>query len=271
MIDNFTDYYELLEIRVNAPLEEIKKAFRSKAKKLHPDVNRTDSNRKVKNGSDSAMKLLLKGYAVLKDPEKRREYDRFYQSQKSKRTYNYRDYLKSRQTDFFSQSELIFYDLLFDKEDEALKLYERLESDNISIQRYMDREDFMDCAFLLAEEYEKKKEFLKAFSLFFVIAEYEKKKPYFRHFMAEVVEKLKNLGITKLNRLLPPLLHIEYLEMVIRCNVSEKLNALFYKKIAEIFIKLGNFEKARYYLGVGMAMDPSLSGIRKLREKMAAV
>ncbi|TFG60107.1 MAG: hypothetical protein E4H36_12615, partial [Spirochaetales bacterium] len=66
MTESFTDYYELLEIKPQAGQESIKKAFRNKAKKLHPDLNRGESvNRAPRSGSDSAMKLLLKGYAVL--------------------------------------------------------------------------------------------------------------------------------------------------------------------------------------------------------------
>lgn len=270
MIDPFTDYYELLEISIQASQAEIKKAFRNKAKKLHPDLNQTNRTGKEKNWSDSAMKLLLKGYAVLKDPEKRREYDRYYHSQKVRRTYSYRDYLKSRPSDIYSQSELVFYDLLFDNEDEALELFEQLKTNNFDIENYMDREDFMDCTYLLAEEYEKKKEYEKAYRLFATIVEHEAKKAYFRHFMVEVVEKLKNLGCTKLHKNVPPLKHIYHLEAVIEYNISEKLNATFYKKIAEIFIKLGNFEKARYYLNRGMELDPSLTGIRKLNERLAA-
>ncbi len=60
------NYYELLGIAKNASEEEIKKAFREKAKKYHPDVN--------PEGSE-IFKEITKAYETLIDPQKRKLYD----------------------------------------------------------------------------------------------------------------------------------------------------------------------------------------------------
>ncbi len=60
------NYYELLGISKNASEEEIKKAFREKAKKYHPDVN--------PEGSE-IFKEITKAYETLIDPQKRKLYD----------------------------------------------------------------------------------------------------------------------------------------------------------------------------------------------------
>jgi molecular chaperone DnaJ len=62
------DYYDLLGLSRNASQEEIKRAFHKLAFKYHPDRNkRSDAEEKFKEVSEA--------YAILSDPEKRRQYD----------------------------------------------------------------------------------------------------------------------------------------------------------------------------------------------------
>ncbi len=65
------DYYEVLGLSKGASAEEIKKAYRIKAKELHPDRNsdNPDSERQFKEAGEA--------YDALKDPDKKAAYDRF--------------------------------------------------------------------------------------------------------------------------------------------------------------------------------------------------
>ncbi len=65
------DYYEVLGIAKGASSDEIKKAYRKKAKELHPDRNKDNPN------SESAFKEAGEAYDVLKDADKKAAYDRF--------------------------------------------------------------------------------------------------------------------------------------------------------------------------------------------------
>ena len=71
MAENKRDYYEVLGVQKNASEDEIKKAYRSLAKKYHPDMNPGDKDAEMR------FKEANEAYAVLSDSEKRSKYDRF--------------------------------------------------------------------------------------------------------------------------------------------------------------------------------------------------
>jgi molecular chaperone DnaJ len=65
------DYYEVLEVSKNSTPEEIKKAYRQKALKYHPDRNPGDK------GAEEKFKEAAEAYEVLSDPQKKSRYDQF--------------------------------------------------------------------------------------------------------------------------------------------------------------------------------------------------
>ncbi len=66
-----TDYYETLGISREADEEEIKKAYRRLALKHHPDRNSGNKS------AEETFKGINEAYAILSDPEKRKQYDLF--------------------------------------------------------------------------------------------------------------------------------------------------------------------------------------------------
>jgi len=65
------DYYQILQVPRTASQEEIKKSFRKLAMKYHPDHNKDDKR------SEAKFKEINEAYAVLGNPEKRKQYDTF--------------------------------------------------------------------------------------------------------------------------------------------------------------------------------------------------
>ena len=71
MAEQKRDYYEVLGVDKHADDDALKKAYRALAKKYHPDMNPGDKE------AEKKFKEASEAYAVLSDPEKRRQYDQF--------------------------------------------------------------------------------------------------------------------------------------------------------------------------------------------------
>ena len=71
MAESKRDYYEVLGVSKDADEATLKKAYRQVAKKYHPDMNPGDKE------AEKKFKEASEAYAVLSDPEKRRQYDQF--------------------------------------------------------------------------------------------------------------------------------------------------------------------------------------------------
>lgn len=65
------DYYEVLGVSKDVDEATLKKAYRKVAKKYHPDMNPGDAE------AEKKFKEASEAYAILSDPEKRRQYDQF--------------------------------------------------------------------------------------------------------------------------------------------------------------------------------------------------
>lgn len=67
----FIDYYKVLGVDKNAGPEDIKKAYRRLARKLHPDLNPDDKD------ANKKFQQVNEANEVLSDPEKRKKYDQY--------------------------------------------------------------------------------------------------------------------------------------------------------------------------------------------------
>ena len=66
----YKDYYQILGVSRDVSKDELKKAYRKLARKYHPDVSKEAD-------AEAKFKEVGEAYEVLKDAEKRSQYDRF--------------------------------------------------------------------------------------------------------------------------------------------------------------------------------------------------
>ena len=71
------DYYEILQVSVNAEPETVHRVYRILAQRYHPD--------NVETGSDSRFRQIAEAYRVLSDPEERARYDAQHERQQQDR------------------------------------------------------------------------------------------------------------------------------------------------------------------------------------------
>jgi molecular chaperone DnaJ len=103
------DYYKILGVSRSATPDEIKSAYRGLALKYHPDKNKDKE-------AENRFKTINEAYAVLSDPEKRRQYDTFgpdqfnqrYTQEDIFRNTNFEDIFRSMGMDFGFGSDDIF-------------------------------------------------------------------------------------------------------------------------------------------------------------------
>ncbi len=200
---NEHDYYCLLNVPPNASQREIRNAFRNLVKESHPDLQGPDG------ASHERLRRLINAYHTLSNPDLRHEYNLSRSIASSTRPpFNFRSFLLRRTNDWHAQARLIFYDLLHENIQSALTLYKRYFNQHRDLKKYMSRDDYMDCAFLLAEAFESQKDYHTSWQLLIDIANLELAKPYFKHFFIEVQKGLHRLLHKRLKkRDNPQLLH----------------------------------------------------------------
>ncbi|EAR96725.2 chaperone DnaJ (macronuclear) [Tetrahymena thermophila SB210] len=72
-----SNYYEILEVSIDATFEEIKKSFQKKIRQEHPDKSSDENSQKIAS-------KLIEAYKVLSDDNLRSEYNKQYEQQHQK-------------------------------------------------------------------------------------------------------------------------------------------------------------------------------------------
>jgi len=255
--------YAVLEVSSEASAAEIKAAFRRRIKELHPDLQ----SARPENSRPPSVTVhqLIEAYEILSDPDQRGEYDRARRTAPRESEFNYREWLKAR-PDAESKAKLIFYDVLRDRSAEAVALYAEFTGQRTEdLERLLGREDFMDCAFMLALEFENQGDDMQAVALYRRIAQMEGEKAFFRHFFAEVEERLVNLLVVKKPDYAPAVF-VRLLEELQRLPFKNPAKAAFLVRQAEIFWAAGQRLSARQSLQRAKALSVRDKAVIKLEK-----
>lgn len=254
------NYYDLLGVKREASTDAIKKAFREKAKRLHPDI--------AGAGNAEAMRKLLIAYEVLSSPERRYEYDRAYSRFVKDAGFDYRTWLRRRGNDPASLAKLVFFELLHLEEDEAIGIWRKNGGIHFPMERYLDREDWMDCLFILAEELDRRDCAYEAFRLLVILVREERRLPYFRHFMEEVEQYLKTLVRLRLRPQVDEETWIECMEILVGLGFPARDEARWLRSMAETLLTLGDRPGAEQMIREALKRDPALPSAGQLRRTL---
>ena len=259
------NYYDILEVHQEVSTEDIKRSFRTLIKKYHPDIHGPN-----KSWAESKTKTIIQAYKTLSNTTAREQYDKLYELHfQTRRTPKH--HKKEEETDGIkTRIHTIFTDLLNGHTQNAVENYERLvkDCDGIEFHLYLNHRDYIDCKFLLAEAHEKQGEFETAIELYEFILERGRDTTHRHHLITEIKERIRNICCRKLVKSASPKKALGYYEKVLKLNLYKNENAFIYKKMAECYLKLKEYEKALTHLNIALSLKPNLQGINKLNTQL---
>ena len=232
------DCYKVLGVRKDATAAEIKRAYRQKAKVFHPDITKAKTSEQFRQ--------IVTAYEILSDLRQREIFDDAYtgafrHTHSVKTEFDYRKWLLERE-DYESRAKLIFFDLMHNREDEAVAEFKRMsmEHTDFSLKHWFSREDFMDFGYILAEELTLRGEFYDAFNLLEQIIKMEYSYNYFKLFFPEVMSF--TLGILKHNidGRINSELALDVWERALDLGFSPSDDVFFLSKMADSYKSVGD-------------------------------
>lgn len=258
------DYYATLTVKEDATQDQIRVAFRRMVKKFHPDLNESREA-----WAHQQMKRVLDAYEVLSDEAKRGAYDRKLKAQRNSRRDTYRDRLAAAD-DPASRAELILYDLLNGQGRRALAFYEKVSAEDacFNVAAHLSPRDWMDCLFLLGEQYEKRRAHRKALHLYETIYHSPLSRTHYRHFRHEVADRIHRLCCRELARSAGPAEAIPYYERALAMRLKNAQKAFLHKKIAECRYEIGDTQAALARMRQALRLKPDLKGCQKICRRL---
>lgn len=236
------DCYKILGVRKDATAAEIKRAYRQKAKILHPDINRSESSAEFQE--------LVRAYEILSDQRQRSIFNDSFETRgtytkNNVSSFDYYQWLSAR-TDEESRAKLIFFELMHEREDEAVMEFKRMNMEHagFNLKHWFSREDFMDYGYILAEELTLRNEYYDAVLLLEQIIRMEYSYNYFRIFFPEVMEFTLSILRRNIYNTINDELALDVFERALDLGFPEKDNAFFLRVMSEIYEKMGDAQTA---------------------------
>lgn len=263
------NYYDVLEIHQEVSIEEIKQSFRTLIKKYHPDLHVIN-----KHWAESKTKVIIQAYKTLSDATSREQYDRLHKTHKqTKRTHvsHEAEVTETASSDVKSRIRVIFTHLLDGQTRKATEKYQFLLKDYATNDPllHLNHKDYVDCKFLLAEAYEKSGEYESAILLYEATLDSIQKNGHRSHLSKEIKERLRTIYCRKLVKKATHRKALEYCERALKLGLPKQENAFIYKKMAECYTGLEEYDNALQYLNKALSLKPNIQGTLKLKTKLS--
>jgi len=269
-LSNSQSYYEILGVPAQATSEEIQRSFRRLVKEYHPDRNRGRQE-----WASRRVRLILEAYRTLRDAQKRFVYDQSCSPRpplarpESVRPQSRRP----RPMTLYDRAEMILFDLVAGNGGDAVSAYEALCQDHkgFSLLTYLSVRDYLDCSFLLGEEYERQGDFERAVKFYEEVYNEEREEPRRRYFFDEVRDRMRNLYCRQMAPSSPPAVALGYYKRLLEMGLGKAEEAFFQKKMAECYYMMGDYATARITLDRAFSLKPKLKGAQKICLKLGAI
>lgn len=250
------NYYAVLQVQEGAGPEEIKLSFRRLVKEYHPDRNGNQP------WAADKVKLVIQAYKTLSDDSNRKLYDRLL----TLRRKGVGATPGRTQNNLHTQARNVLLDLLDGKGVSALENYERLKNTTPGFQlpNYFTFKDYIDCIFLLAEEYERQRKYLPALELYEEAYDQLQQKARKQYLFDEIKDRIQRIYCRALARRASPKEAIFYYEKVLELDLGRAERAFLHKKIAECHFKQGDLYSASGHLNLALSLKPNLRGVHRL-------
>jgi tetratricopeptide (TPR) repeat protein len=250
-------------------MEEIRASFKRLVLASHPDKNPGR-----RRWSETRMRELIEAFDVLGDAQRRAAFDRRRallgtQAEKADKAQPFFYYKKDPE----SRALLVLHQFLNGRPVPALKVLMDMEEQHGSdfLFTNLDRADYLDCLFLIAEHYLAKRRYLKAAERLQAFYYHEKRATFPRHYLGEVVRLLKDLYLRKIPRSGDDSAALLGLREAVGLGLTSAEEALRLAKIAELHLTAGNREEALRVLDSAQRQFPLAEDLKKIRKTLQAV
>ncbi len=237
------DCYQVLGVSRTASAAEIRRAYRKKAKLLHPDLTHSKEDA-------VAFRELVQAYETLSDARAKGLFDQSYAFREQEqgpvrrtvKKFDYRQWLIERGDDE-SFAKLIFFDLMHHREDDAVSEYKRMNMSRMDFKMYkwFIREDFMDYGFILAEELVMRREYYDAVLLLCQVIQMNYEYDYFRLFFPEVLDFIRHILRHNIEGNVNDELAIDAWERGLDLKLGKSDDIFFLNKMAVAYENIGDY------------------------------
>ncbi len=260
------DHYKTLGVAPGATHAEIKRAFRELAKKFHPDRNAGRAQ-----WATAQIKRLIEAHRVLSDAKLRAAYDRRHATLRERRKTAPRSRQRPVGDHPRARAERILYDLLAGSVATAVEAYEKLlqGQETYDLSHHLELRDWVDCKFLIAEEYQRRADFERALAMYEELYHSDQARRRFSYFGHELRDRILHVCCHDAARKLSPAAAAQYYLRALGVELTSGRKAFLHKKIAECHLAAGDADSARRQLAVAFQLRPGLKGAAKLCRKLS--
>ncbi|MBN1422064.1 MAG: J domain-containing protein [Planctomycetes bacterium] len=261
------DPFRILGVVPGATRDEIRAAFRRLVVRYHPDKN---PGREASTGRRFCE--VVEAYEILCDDDRRRAFETRARRAAATRPAPPRRPYYFDLDDPQSVARQVLYLLLHRRADEADAILAREESrlGPRFLRDHLEREDLVDCLFLLAEVREGAGALEAAASLYEEVLGLETKVHRSRHFFPEVVARLKALYTSRIPRTVGPEEALRFYQRAEALGAGRVERGELAKRRAVALFELGEIGRAAECLREAYRLNPRLKGAKKITEKIRA-